>query len=79
MATRQQRWQQRKIKAGRCARCGKKRDGTNKHYCDACRLKSNVRQREWQREKKGLVKRYRGAESYSVQDNGTPSKDRKKT
>ena len=62
--SRQRRWQIIMVKQGRCARCGKVRDGENKNYCEACRINVNVASRERQRKRIGAQTRYTNAESH---------------
>jgi len=62
--SRQRRWQIVMVAQGRCARCGRVRDGENKNYCEACRISVNVASRERQRKKLDAKTRYTGAESY---------------
>ena len=56
-------YQLRKYAEGKCIRCGNQL-AVVALYCEACRRKRNVYQREWNRKRLGLKSRYLRAESY---------------
>lgn len=54
------------VAKGRCAVCGKTREGKSKTYCEKCRITRNIWTRERLRKKISAKKRYENAESYKI-------------
>lgn len=54
IATRQRRWQIKKVAEGRCRQCGVERDGNHTQLCELCRKKYNINQNKRNGIKRGL-------------------------